>query len=195
MPRCLHWQRLHGIIYLLQTSTSLSSHYWIRWRLLHISSAEVRSTVRLLYPIPHKSHPVEARSFERRSSKEGSPGGLSWPRARLDAHEHERFPNGLAVDFWYDMLQSLHVFTLRPPRDRRGVEEWCPCHDCDSIGGDHRVVSGSRWRDLPAPIRCVVHNGWAQAVVAAVGKYRDPGSLLQWVDAWSLRDIDLCILP
>jgi len=32
------------------------------------------------YPLQdkHKSHPVEARSFERRSSKEGSPGGLSW---------------------------------------------------------------------------------------------------------------------
>ena len=73
------------------------------------------------YPIPHKSHPVEARSFERRLSKEGSPGGLSWPRACLDVHE--RFPNGLAVDVWYDMLQSLHVFTLRPPRDLRGVEE------------------------------------------------------------------------
>ena len=25
MPRCLHWQRLHGVIYLIQTSTSLSS--------------------------------------------------------------------------------------------------------------------------------------------------------------------------
>jgi len=25
VPRCLHWQRLHGVIYLLQTSTSLSS--------------------------------------------------------------------------------------------------------------------------------------------------------------------------
>ena len=32
------------------------------------------------YPLQHKhkSHPVEARSFERRSSKEDSPGGLSW---------------------------------------------------------------------------------------------------------------------
>ena len=32
------------------------------------------------YPLQHKhkSHPVEARSFERRSSKEIAPGGLSW---------------------------------------------------------------------------------------------------------------------
>jgi len=32
------------------------------------------------YPLQnkHKSHPVEARSFKRRLSKEGSPGGLSW---------------------------------------------------------------------------------------------------------------------
>jgi hypothetical protein len=34
---------------------------------------------------------------------------------------------------------------------------------------------GSHWRNLPASIQCVVHNGWAQAVLAAVGKYRDPG--------------------
>ena len=68
------------------------------------------------YPLQHESHPLEARSFERRSSKEGSPGGLSWPRARLDAHE--RVPNGVPVDFWNDMLQSLHVFALWPPRDR-----------------------------------------------------------------------------
>jgi hypothetical protein len=53
--------------------------------------------------------------------KEGSSGGLSWSRARLDAHE--RVPNGVAVDFRNDMLQSLHVFALRPPRDRRGIEE------------------------------------------------------------------------
>jgi len=41
----------------------------------------------------------------------------------------------------------------------------------------------------------VVHNGWAQAVLAAVGKYRDPGSFLQRVDAWSLRDVGVCFLP
>jgi len=29
----------------------------------------------------------------------------------------------VAVDFWYDMLQSLHVFAHWPPRDRRGIEE------------------------------------------------------------------------
>ena len=43
---------------------------------------------------------------------------LIWTRTA-----HERFPNGLTVDFWYDMLQSLHVFTLWLPRDRRDVEE------------------------------------------------------------------------
>ena len=37
--------------------------------------------------------------------------------------KHERVPNGVAVDFWNDMLQSLHVFALWPPRDRRGIEE------------------------------------------------------------------------
>jgi hypothetical protein len=59
----------------------------------------------------------------------------------------------------------------------------------------HRVTPGSRWRNLPAPIRCVIHNGRAQAVIVAVGEYQDPGLLLQRVDAWSLRDINLCILP
>jgi hypothetical protein len=73
------------------------------------------------YPLQHESHILEARSFERRTPKEGLPGGLSWPRAHLDVHE--RVPNGVAIDFWYDMLQSLHVFALWPPRDRRGVEE------------------------------------------------------------------------
>ena len=46
------------------------------------------------YPLQDKqnSHPVEARSFERRLSKEGSPGGLSWPRAHLDAHGAREVP-------------------------------------------------------------------------------------------------------
>jgi hypothetical protein len=43
--------------------------------------------------------------------------------------------------------------------------------------------------------QCVVHNVRAQAVLAAVGKYQDPGSFLQRVDAWSLRDIGVCFLP
>ena len=74
------------------------------------------------YPLQHhKSHPVETRSFERRSSKQGSPGGLSQSCACLDAHES--VPNGVAVDFWYDVLQPLHVFALWPPHDRRGIEE------------------------------------------------------------------------
>ena len=73
------------------------------------------------YPLQHKSHPVEARSYKRRSSNEGSPGGLSWPCTHLDTHK--RVPNGIAVDFWYDMLQSVYVFVLWPPRDHRGVEE------------------------------------------------------------------------
>ena len=52
-----------------------------------------------------------------------------------------------------------------------------------------KIAIPCRWRDEPAPIRCVVHNGWAQAVLAAVGKYQDR------LDAWSLCDTGLCFLP
>ena len=60
-------------------------------------------------------------TFERRTPNEGSSGGLSWSCARLDLHE--RVPNGVAVGFWDVVLESLHVFALRPPRDHRGIEE------------------------------------------------------------------------
>ena len=38
----------------------------------------------------------------------------------------------------------------------------------------------------------MVHNGWAQALLAAVRQYQNSGSFLQWVDAWSQCDISLC---
>ena len=41
----------------------------------------------------------------------------------------------------------------------------------------------------------MVHKGRAQAVLAAVGKYQDPGLFLQWVDEWSLRDLVFVFCP
>jgi len=76
-------------------------HDWIRWRLFCFSFAEVRSAFWWIYPLHLESHPLEAGSFERRTPKEGSSGGLSWSCACLDAHE--RFPNGVAVGFWNDI--------------------------------------------------------------------------------------------
>ena len=155
-------------------STSLSSHYWIRWRLLHISSAEVCSTVRLLYPIPHKSHPVEARSFERRSSKEDSPGGLSW-RGSL-----------AALQLIFGMTCSNLCMYLR--LGRHTIVEALKSDSLAKIA----IPSNEDIESYKETIDAMPFHYFQQSGNTEI---QDPGSFLQQVDAWSLRDISLCFLP
>ncbi len=173
--RRLHSRKIPCVLLLmLARSPWQGSHHhdWFWWCLICISFAKVRSAVQWLHPLQHKSHPVEARSFERWPSNQRIVLALcSFGRTREGPWHRYRW-------FLFDALQSLNEFVFLPSPDRGGVEEWLPCQACDSLQWGNHNIQRSCWRAVPTPIWCVVQNGRSQAVLAAVGQHQDPGLLL-----------------